>query len=109
MATGLKCWDMMAQASMCEMVQKGSWQTQQGWEMGTLPRAEPAQTHQHEAITGHCFGEGLGTALGPCQALGKPWDEVCVSRTCWDRAALWLGMLTGQELTTRQMPGGWEM
>lgn len=44
-----------------------------------------------EVITGHCFGKGVGTALCPCQALGKPWDGLCASRTCWDSVVLVAG------------------
>lgn len=64
---GLKWWDVMAHSSACYMVQlgmKGSWQTPAG--MGTWGHCPMPSVHRltaHEIITGHCFGEGLGTAL----------------------------------------------
>lgn len=65
-----------------------------------------------EVITGHCFGKGVGTALCPCQALGKPWDGLCASRTCWDSVVLvagnadWAG--THHQAAEGFPPEGWE-
>lgn len=63
-------------------------------EVGTLPRAEHAQTHHPQ---GH-FWPLLWGRLGhsTVSTPGKPWDVLCVPRTCWHRVALcgwerWLG------------------